>query len=51
MREIEHVKRDTNSTACTLGRDASKCVTDRIWVEEISNCIYGIVIGEHFAHV
>ena len=40
-----------NSAAHILARETVKYVIERIWVEEILNCIYGIVIGEHFAHV
>jgi hypothetical protein len=44
-------KLNMNSAAHILAREAVKYVIDRIWVEEILNCIYGIVIGEHFSHV
>jgi hypothetical protein len=44
------VKRDANSIAC-LARKTSSCVIDRVWIEEISNCIYGIVTQEQMFSV
>jgi ribonuclease HI len=49
--QINHVKRDANSAAHVLAREAIKNVIDRVWVEETPNCIYGIVLREQFAPV
>jgi hypothetical protein len=49
--QIHHVKRDANSAAHTLAREAIKSVIDRVWIEEVPPCIYGIVIREQIASV
>lgn len=49
--QIVHIKRDANSTAHDLAREAISSVIDRVWVEKILNYIYGIVIKEQFALV
>ena len=36
---IGHVKRDLNSTAHFLAKEAMKSVMDQIWMEEVPNCI------------
>lgn len=43
---IEHVKRDTNSAAHILAREVFSCVIDKVWDEEISNCICDILTNE-----
>lgn len=35
--------RYANSTAHSLARDTTLDVIEKVWVEEIPNCIYGIV--------
>jgi len=45
---VEHVKRAANSTAHILVREAFSYVIDRVWVEEISYCIYDIVNKEQW---
>lgn len=46
---IEHIKREANFAAHSLAREAIINVVDKVWIEEISNCIYGIVNREQFA--
>jgi hypothetical protein len=43
---IEHVKRDANTIAHTIAKEAISCVIDRVWVEEIPTCIFGIISME-----
>jgi hypothetical protein len=43
---IEHVKRDANFVAHILAREVFSCVIDKVWDEEISNCIYDILTNE-----
>jgi hypothetical protein len=40
---IDHVKRDANTTTHTIAKKAILYVIDRVWVEEISSCICGII--------
>lgn len=46
LRRIKHVKMNANTTAHTIAQEAILCVTDRVWVEKISNCICGIISRE-----
>lgn len=47
--KIDHVKKNANSIAYTLAREAIRSVIDKLWIEEILNCIYGIVIRKQVA--
>jgi hypothetical protein len=49
--ELINAKRDANSAAHGLAREAVKHVIDKVRVKEISNCIYDILIREQFARV
>ena len=44
LRRIEHVERDANSSTYKLARKTATNVVDNVWLEEISNCIYDIII-------
>lgn len=46
---IAHVKRDANSAAHVLAKEAVRHVNDQIWMEEVPMCIYDIITLEHFA--
>jgi hypothetical protein len=48
---IAHVKREANSAAYVLAREAIKCVIDSVWLEQTLNCIYGIVTREKLTPV
>ncbi|XP_059458257.1 uncharacterized protein LOC132187840 [Corylus avellana] len=44
--KIGHVKRKANEAAHVLAKEAVRTVTDNIWIEEISACIFNIVLLE-----
>jgi hypothetical protein len=46
---ITNVKRDANSAAHSLVREVVIGVINSVWMEEITNCIHGIVIREQFS--
>jgi hypothetical protein len=41
---IGHVKKDANSAAHILAKEAGRHANEQIWMEEIPNCILNIVI-------
>jgi hypothetical protein len=43
------VERDVNLAAHTIAKDVLLCVIDRVWIEEISICICGIIYKELYA--
>lgn len=45
-----YVKRDANYAAHYLARKASSCVINKVWINEISYYIYGIVTKEQMSH-
>jgi hypothetical protein len=47
---LEHitVKRNANIDAHTIAKQVILCVINRVWIEEISNCISGIIYRERF---
>jgi hypothetical protein len=47
--QIKHVKRNSNSAVQGMAKEAIKYAINNVWLEEILNYIYGIVIREKIA--
>jgi hypothetical protein len=44
--QVVHVKRDANAATHGLAREAVTHVVDKVWLEEVPPCIYGIISRE-----